>query len=133
MLGFLAALLLINAVLSFVGRATIVDSIMEAARERGDDVDRSTVDAQLLFSVGRDGVIGLIAVTAVVLLAKRMSAGRWLGIGMAMILLALALFTIVGVGGIPIYSMLLILITLTIIVMLMRQQTAEWLRQPSTA
>lgn len=133
LLAALAALLLINAVLSFAGRETILATIAESARDRGESVDQAALSTQLSLSIARDAVLGVAAAGSVVLLARRRAAGRWLGIGCAVLLLALAVLTVIGVGGIPIYSLLLVVMTAAIVVMLLRSQTVDWLRADPVA
>jgi len=128
LLGVLAALLLINAVVTLTQLEAILDSLAEGARERDDEFDRGTVRSQLRFSLGDSVVVGLVAALSAFLLVRRRSPGRWLGIACALIQLILTLLVVVGLGGIPIYSLLLIVITGGALVMLFRRQTIDWLR-----
>lgn len=133
LLGFLAALLLVNAVLGFTGLTAILDSFAEAARDRDVDFDRAAAGTQLrtLFIAGT--VVGLAAAASSFLLARRNRAGRLLGIGCAGIQLSLAVLNAIGVGGLLNYTLLLIVITVAILVMLLRKQTVEWLRTEPAA
>lgn len=132
LLAVLAALLLINAVLSFAGLDAIIDQFAEAADEQDGEFDRAAVRGQLLLNIGGSVVVGLVAAASVVLLARRMPAGRWLGLGCAAIQLILTILIVIAVGGILIYSLLFIVITAAIIVMLFRRQTLDWLRPATT-
>lgn len=131
LLGLLAAMLLINAILTATGRAAILDRIAVDAQSRNVDYDRAALSTELSFSIGRDVFVGLIAVSSVVLLVRRSTAGRWLGITCAVILLILAVLTVVAVGGLPIYSTLLIVVTGAIVFLLFRKPTVDWLRPAS--
>ncbi len=128
LLGFLAALLLANAVLGFAGLTSILDEFAEAARSRDAEFDRDAARTQLrtLFTAG--AVLGLAAAASSFLLARRRKAGRLLGIGCAAIQLSLAVFNAIGVGGLLNYTLLLIVLTVAILVMLTRRQTVDWLR-----
>lgn len=128
LLGFLAALLLVNAALGFTGLSSILDSFAAAARDREVEFDRAAASTQLstLFTAG--AVVGLAAAAASFLLAKRRKAGRLLGIGCAGIQLSLAVLNAIGVGGLLNYTLLLLVLTVAILVMLFRKQTVDWLR-----
>lgn len=133
LLGFLAVLLLVNAVLGFTGLSAILDSFAEAARDREVEFDRATARTQLtaLFTAG--AVVGLVAAASTVLLARRRKAGRLLGIGCAGVQLSLAVLSAIGVGGLLNYTLLLIVVTAAILVMLFRKQTVDWLRREPAA
>lgn len=133
LLGFLAVLLLVNAILGFTGLTAILDEFAEAARDRDVAFDRDAAANQLrtLFTAG--AVIGLAAAVSCFLLARRRKAGRILGIGCAMVQLSLALLNAIGVGGLLNYTLLLIVLTVAILVMLFRRQTVDWLRAESAA
>jgi len=128
LLGFLAALLLVNAVLGFLGLNAILDDFAAAASEREVDFDRAAASTQLttLFITG--SIVGLACAAAAILLARRNKIGRLLGIGCAAIQLSLGLLNAISVGGLLNYTLLLIVLTTAILVMLFRGQTVEWLR-----
>jgi len=132
LLGFLAALLLLNAVLVFTGLTAILDSFAEAARDRGEEFDRDAASTQLttLFTAG--AVVGLAAGASSFLLAKRNKVGRLLGIAAAGVQLSLAVLNAIAVGGLLNYTLLLVVVTGSILVMLFRRQTVEWLRPAPT-
>lgn len=133
LLGFLAALLLVNAVLGFLGLNGILDEFSEAASDRDATFDRDAARTQLttLFSAG--ALVGVACAAAAILLARRNKIGRLLGIGCAAIQLTLGLFNAISVGGLLNYTLLLIVLTTAILFMLMRGQTADWLRGEPTA
>ncbi len=128
LLGFLAALLLVNAVLGFVGLTGILDEFAEAARDRDAAFDRDAAGTQLttLFIAG--AVVGVACAAAVFLLARRNKMGRLLGVACAAIQLALGLLNAVSVGGLLNYTLLMIVLTTAILVMLFRRQTVDWFR-----
>lgn len=128
LLGFLSALLLVNAILGFTGLSSILDSFAQAAQDRGVDFDRSSASSQLttLFSAG--AIVGLAAAASCFLLVRRIKAGRLLGIACAGIQLTLAVLNAIGIGGILNYTLLLIIVNGAILVTLFRRQTVEWLR-----
>lgn len=128
LLGFLALLLLLNAVLGFIGLPGILDEFADAAREREVDFDRGAASSQLqtLFAAGL--VVGLACAASCFLLARRNKVGRLLGIGCAGIQLSLAVLNAIGVGGLLNYTLLLIVVTAAILFMLFRRQTVDWLR-----
>lgn len=133
LLGFLALLLLLNAILGFIGLPDILDRFDEAARESDLPFDRAAASAQLttLFAAGL--VIGLASAASCFLLARRSRVGRLLGLGCAGVQLSLAVFNVIGVGGILNYTLLLIVVTVAILVMLFRRQTVDWLRREPAA
>ncbi len=128
LLGVLAALLLLNAILGFVGLTSILDNFAEAARDRDVAFDRDAARTQLLTLFIAGAVLGLAAATACYLLARRNRAGRLVGMVTAGIQLCLAVLNAIGIGGLLNYTLLLIVITTAILVMLFRNQTVEWLR-----
>ncbi len=132
LLGFLAALLMLNAVLGFTGLTDILDSFAEVAQDREEDFDRDAASSQLttLFTAGV--VVGLAAGVSSFLLARRKRAGRLLGIAVAGIQLSLAVLNAIAVGGLLNYTLLLLVVTGSILVMLFRRQTVEWLRPAPT-
>jgi len=129
LLGFLAVLLLLNAVLGFTTLPAILDRFAEAARERDTSFDRAAAATQLrtLFIAG--AVIGVAAAAATVLLVRRNKFARILGIAVATIQLSLSVLNAISVGGLLNYTLLLIVLTAAILVMLFRQQTVDWLRR----
>ncbi len=133
LLGFLAALLLVNAVLGFLGMSGILDEFAEVARDRDVAFDRSAASTQLTALFTASAVLGLAAAVSCFLLARRRRAGRLLGIGCAGIQLSLAVFNAIGVGGFLNYTLLLIVLTTAILVMLFRNQTVDWLRKEPTS
>jgi len=128
LLGVLAALLLLNAILGFGGLTSILDNFAEAARDRDMAFDRDAARTQLLILFIAGAVLGLAAGLACYLLAKRNRSGRIVGIATAGIQLSLAVLNAIGIGGLLNYTLLLIVLTTAILVMLFRNQTAEWLR-----
>lgn len=132
LLGFLSVLLLVNAILGFTGLSSILDTFADAARDRGVDFDRSSASSQLttLFSAG--AMVGVAAAAASFLLARRLKAGRLLGIACAGIELTLAVLNAIGIGGILNYTLLLIVVNTAILVTLFRKGTVTWLRREPT-
>ena len=128
LLGFLAALLLVNAVLGFLGITGILDEFAEAARDRDVSFDRSAASTQLTTLFAAGAVVGVVCAVSTILLARRNKLGRLLGIGCAAIQLSLALLNAISVGGLLNYTLLLIVLTAAILVMLFRRQTVDWLR-----
>lgn len=128
LLGFLSLLLVLNAILGFTGLSSILDSFSEAARDRGEEFDRSAASSQLstLFTAG--AIVGLAAAASSFMLARRIKAGRLLGIACAGIQLSLAVLNAINLGGILNYTLLLIVVTTAILVMLFRKPTVDWLR-----
>ncbi|MBA3338333.1 MAG: hypothetical protein H0T54_01025 [Geodermatophilaceae bacterium] len=133
LLGFLAVLLLVNAILGFTGLSSILDSFSNAARDRGVDFNRSAASSQLttLFSAG--AIVGLGAAASSFLLARRIKAARLLGIACAGIQLTLAVLNAIGLGGILNYTLLLLVVNAVILVTLFRKRTVDWLRKEPEA
>lgn len=129
LLGFLSVLLLLNAILGFVGLTSILDNFAEAASDRGVDFDRDAASSQLttLFIAG--AILGIAAAAACVLLAKRNRYGRLLGIACAGVQLSLAVLNAISIGGVLNYTLLLIVLTGAILLMLFRRPTVDWLRR----
>ncbi len=128
LLGFLAVLLLANAILGFVGLQAILDSFSDAARDRQEDFDRDAAGSQLRTLFITNAAVGAGAAVASFLLARRNRVGRLLGMACAGIQLALAALNAIGVGGILNYTLLLFVITGAILVTLLGKQTVAWLR-----
>lgn len=128
LLGFLATLLLLNAVVGFVQLPDFLDDFAAKARETNADFDREAASSQLktLFIAG--GVVGLATAASCVLLARRNKVGRLLGIGCAAVQLSLSVLNVIAAGGIPNYTLLVMVLTGAILVMLFRRQTLDWLR-----
>lgn len=133
LLGFLAALLLVNAVLGFLGLTGILDEFAEAARDRETPFDRAAASTQLTTLFAANAVVGLACAAAAILLARRNKIGRLVGIGCAALQLSLGLLSAISVGGLLNYTLLLIVLTTAILVMLFRRQTVDWLRPASAA
>lgn len=133
LLGFLAALLLVNAVLGFLGLNGILDEFAAVAREREVAFDRAAASTQLTALFAAGAIVGVVCAASCILLARRNKIGRLLGIGCAGVQLSLGLLNAISVGGLLNYTLLLIVLTTAILVMLFRRQTVDWLRAAPTA
>ena len=122
LLALLAGLLLVSAVLTLVGRETVVDSVLAAQP----DVTRAEVDRLVLISTLRDLVLGLLAGASAWAVSRRRAWGRWSGLAVAVLLGLFTFASMVAAGGLTAFSLLAIVLCIGAASSLLAGTTAAW-------
>ena len=124
LLALLAVLLLLNAGLTWFGRATVVDRIVAA------QPTTSPADAERVVVLGLIPylVIGVLAAASVVGLPRRRAWARWTGLAAALPLGLLTVWSMVAVGGATVVSLLVLVLSVAAVSSLLARPTADWFR-----
>jgi hypothetical protein len=121
-MGVLAALLLLNAVLTWYGRAQLAAALLDART----DMSRADAERLVVLWMLPYLVVGLILALAAWYLPRGQAWARWFGVAAATLLALLTLFSAVSSGGATVASLLLVLLSLTTITCLLSKKTAAW-------
>jgi uncharacterized membrane protein len=119
-LGILAALLLVNASLTLLGREAAVDQYVEAG------IERELAEQSVLISIVAFTVIGLGCLLAAVFLLRRRSWARPVGIVVTALLVLLALLSVLA-GGLSAATLLVLVAAVAALTSLLNRQTKVWL------
>jgi hypothetical protein len=123
LLALLAVLLLLNSALTWFGRETITDQLVEAQP----DVSRTdALQSVVLFMIAYLG-IGVLTALAAVFLPRRQAWARWIGLSTTVLLALLALLSALASGGVSALSLLILVLAIGAITSLMARTTAEWI------
>ena len=123
LLALLAVLLLLNAGLTWFGRATVVDRIVAAQPTTSpSDAERVVVLGLIPYLV-----IGVLAAVAAVGLLQRRAWARWIGLAASVPLGLLTVWSMVAVGGATVVSLLVFVLSVAAVSSLLARPTANWL------
>jgi hypothetical protein len=120
-MSVLAALLLLNAGLTWFGREGVADAIVEAG-----DVSRAQAERFILTWLVPYLVLGLILAASAWFLPRRQPWARWAGLAASVALGLLTLFSILASGGVTIPSLLLLVLSIAAVTSLMARSTSAW-------
>jgi hypothetical protein len=121
-MGVLAALLLLNAGLTWYGREGVAEAVIDA----GADVSRAEAERYVLIWAAPYLVLGLLLALASWFLPRRQPWARWIGLAACVVLALLTLFSAVTAGGVTIASLLLLVLAIAAITSLLARSTTEY-------
>ncbi len=124
LLAVLAALLLTSALLTWGGRAGVVEQYLRSQPA----ATRADADRLVLLNVVQGLVFGVLTALSAVALARRRAWGRWAGVATCAVLGLLTVWLSVGVGGIAVTSLLLVVLCVGAVSSLLAGATASWTR-----
>ncbi|MGZ4506656.1 MAG: hypothetical protein ACXVX0_05325 [Blastococcus sp.] len=121
-MGVLAALLLLNAALTWYGRASLAAALLTART----DMFRADAERLVLLWMLPYLVVGLILALAAWYLPRGQAWARWFGLAASTLLALLTLFSVVSSGGVTAASLLLLLLSVATVTCLLSKKTAAW-------
>jgi hypothetical protein len=122
LLGVVAALLLLNAGLSWFARDALVEAVLEA----NPDISRGEAERFLLLSVLPYLVIGVGAAVSAWWLPRRRTWARLSGLAAATVLGLLTLWSMLAVGGVTVVSLLVFVLSVGAVTSLLARTTTAW-------
>jgi drug/metabolite transporter (DMT)-like permease len=129
-MGVLAALLLMNAAILWVGYDAAVDRLVQ----EGQDISRSDASRFVIVSLVPFLVIGLVLALAAWFLPRRHAWARWIGLAASALLALLSLMSAVSFGGVTISLLLVLVLSVAAVTSLLARTTGAWvprLRSPA--
>jgi drug/metabolite transporter (DMT)-like permease len=129
-MGVLAALLLTNAAILWVGYDAAVDRLVQ----EGQDISRSDASRFVIVSLVPFLVIGLVLALAAWFLPRRHAWARWIGLAASALLALLSLMSAVSFGGVTISLLLVLVLSVGAVTSLLARTTGAWvprLRSPA--
>jgi len=121
-MAVLAALLLLNAGLTWYGREGVAEAIVEA----GADVSQDEAQRYVVIWLVPYLVLGVLLALAAWFLPRRQPWARWIGLAASVVLALLTLFSSVTAGGVTIASLLLLVLSVAAITSLLARTTTEF-------
>lgn len=122
-MALLAALLLLNSVLLWIGFDSAVDRIVRDV----EDVTRDEARTFVILSLVPYLVLGVVLAVSALFLPRRQPWARWVGVAATALLTLLTLVSVLAVGGITIASLLLLVLSVAALTSLMVRTTREWI------
>ncbi|MCW2741363.1 MAG: rane protein of unknown function [Blastococcus sp.] len=120
-MAVLAALLLTNAVLLWIGFDAAVTRIV-----RESDFTRADARQFVMLSLVPNLVMGLLLALAAWFLPRRQPWARWIGLATTGVLTLLTLFQVLAAGGITIASLLLLVLSMAAVTSLVARTTGAF-------
>jgi drug/metabolite transporter (DMT)-like permease len=121
-MGVLAALLLTNAAILWVGYDAAVDRLVQ----EGQDISRSDASRFVIVSLVPFLVIGLVLALAAWFLPRRHAWARWIGLAASALLALLSLMSAVSFGGVTISLLLILVLSVGAVTSLLARTTGAW-------
>ena len=121
-MGVLAALLLLNAGLTWYTRGRLAAALVTARP----DMSRADAERLVLLWMLPYLVVGLILALAAWYLPRKQAWARWFGLAASTLLALLTLFSVVSSGGATVASLLLLLLSVASVSSLLSKRTAAW-------
>lgn len=121
-MAILAALLLLNAGLTWYGREGVAEAIVEA----GTDVSQDEAQRYVVIWLVPYLVLGVLLALAAWFLPRRQPWARWIGLAASVLLALLTLFSAVTAGGVTFASLLLLVLSVAAITSLLARTTTEY-------
>ena len=122
-MSLLAGLLLLNALLTWVSRATVAKAIVAggATHMTVGEAERFVVLWMLPYLI-----LGLLLALSAWFLPRRHAWARWIGLAAAALLCLLTLFSVVTTRGITVASLLLLVLSFAAVMSMLAGGTATW-------
>ncbi len=127
-LSVLAALLLLNAGLTWYGREQVADALVAAS-----DLSRSDALQFVVLWMVPYLVLGLVMAASAWFLPRRRPWARWAGLTATTVLGLLTLFSVLVSGGVTFGSLLLLVLSIAAVTSLLSRGTAAWTTRPTPA
>lgn len=124
LLAVVGTLLLLNALLTWGGRAGVVEAYLRSQP----DATRADADRLVLLSVGQGVLFGVPAVVSAWALARGRGWARWAGVVTTGLLALVTLWLSVDAGGVAVSSLLLLVFCVAAVTCLLVPATAGWTR-----
>jgi hypothetical protein len=121
-MGVLAALLLLNAGLTWYAYSTVIDRLLDEAT----NVTRAQAERTVRVSLALYLVLGLLLALAAWFLPRRQPWARWTGLATSAALGLLTLFWIVTAGGVSAGWLLLLVLSIAAVTSLLARTTGTW-------
>ena len=121
LLAALAALLVLYAVITFLGR----DGVVQALRTAG--LDRDDAEQFVVVNLTSSLVLGVAYVVSAVAVERGRSWGRWTGVAAAAVLAVLVLSSMLTAGGVSAISLLQLVLAVSAVASLLAGTTRDWL------
>jgi hypothetical protein len=121
-MAVLAALLLLNAGVTWYGRSGVAEAIVDA----GAGVSIAEAQRYVVIWVVPYLVLGLLLALASWFLPRRHPWARWIGLAASVVLALLTLFSSVTAGGVTIASLLLLVLSIAAITSLLARTTTDY-------
>jgi hypothetical protein len=121
-MGVLAALLLLNAAVTWYGRAGLAAEVLKGRA----DMSRAAAERLVLVWMLPYLIVGLVLALAAWFLPRGQAWARWFGLAASTLIALLTLFTVLSSGGVTAASLLLLLLSLTTVVCLLSRKTTAW-------
>jgi hypothetical protein len=121
-MGVIAALLLVNAGLSWYSRARLAAAVVDARP----NLSRASAEHLVLLWMLPYLILGVVLALSAWFLPRGHAWARWIGLAAATLLGLLTLFSVLTSGGITAASLLLIVLSGTAVVTLTSRATSAW-------
>lgn len=121
-MSLLAGLLLINAALTWFGRAAVARRIIEA----GNHLTEAAAERSVVLSTIPFLVLGVLLAVSAWFLPRRQAWARWTGLASSGLLTMLTAFSVVSLGGITLASLLLLGLSIAAVTSLVSRTTSSW-------
>jgi membrane-bound metal-dependent hydrolase YbcI (DUF457 family) len=121
-MGVLAALLLVNAGLTWYAYDTIIDRVLDEAS----GVTRAQAERTVTVSIFLYLVLGLLLALAAWYLPRRQPWARWIGLATSGVLGLLTLVWMVTAGGVTVGWLLLFVLSVGAVTSLLARATGAW-------
>jgi glucan phosphoethanolaminetransferase (alkaline phosphatase superfamily) len=121
-MGVLAALLLMNAGLTWYAYGTVIDRLLDEAT----NVTRAQAERTVRVSLVLYLVLGLLLALAAWFLPRRHPWARWTGLATSAALGLLTLFWIITAGGVSAGWLLLLVLSIAAVTSLLARTTGTW-------
>ncbi|TFV67273.1 UNVERIFIED_ORG: hypothetical protein E4P37_03730 [Bacillus sp. AZ43] len=121
-MGVLAALMLVNAGLTWYAFDTFVDALVEG----NDDVDRGQAETALRQNILVYGLLGLLIALSAWFLPRRQPWARWVGLATSAALALLTIFSTLLAGGVTVFSLLIAVLSIAAVTSLMARTTRDY-------
>ena len=120
-MGVLAALMLVNAGLTWYAFDSFADAIVE-----GSDVERDQAETALRQNMVVYGLLGLLIALSAWFLPRRQPWARWVGLATSAALALLTIFSILVAGGVTVFSLLIAVLSVAAVTSLMARTTRDY-------
>jgi hypothetical protein len=122
LLGALAAMLLLYAAITWLGR----DGLAEAVGGARPDLSPDEAARFVLLSALPYLVVGVVSAVSAWFLPQRRAWARWTGLAASVLLAGLMLLGMVSIGGVTPISLLVLVLAVAAVTSLLARPTAGW-------
>ena len=123
-MGVLAAMLLLYAAITWLGR----DGLAEAVARARPDLSQDEAARYVLVSALPYLVVGLVLAVSAWFLPQRRPWARWTGLAASFLLAGLMLLGMASIGGVTAISLLVLVLAVAAVTSLLARPTSDWVR-----